>query len=97
MSENSEILSAASEKTNPFSSVPIEVTVSVGKARPLVKDLIMLGKNAVLPIDKRIDDAVDLYIGGRLIARGLLEEAEGNSDGQLVVRLTEVFGIEQSE
>ena len=33
---------------NPFSQVPIEVTISVGKARPLVKDLLRLRRDAVL-------------------------------------------------
>jgi len=83
--------SLASDKSNPFTAVPIEITVSVGKARPLVRDLVMLGPNAVLTLDKRVEDPVDLFVGDQLIARGVLEEAEGSEDGQLVVRLTEIF------
>ena len=37
----------AAEKTNPFTSVPIEVTVCVGKAQPLIRDLVMFGENTV--------------------------------------------------
>lgn len=70
--------------------IPIEITVSVGKARPLVRDLLSLGENAVLPLDRRIEDPVELYIGERLIARGELQELEGGEPGQLAVRLTEV-------
>lgn len=70
--------------------IPIEVTVSVGRARPLIKDLLSLGENAVLPLDKKIEDPVELYIGERLIARGELQELEGTESGQLAVRLTEV-------
>jgi len=33
---------------------------------------------------------VDLFVGGRLIARGQLEQVEGSEAGQLAVRLTEV-------
>jgi flagellar motor switch protein FliN/FliY len=44
----------------------------------------------VLPLDRRIDDPVELYIGDRLIARGELQEIEGGEGGQLAVRLTEV-------
>ena len=76
---------------HPLRNVPIEVTVSVGRARPLVRDLLDLGENAVLPLDKRIDDPVDLLVGGRLIARGQLEQLEGSETGQLAVRLTEVI------
>lgn len=74
---------------NPFKQVPIEVTVSVGKARPLVRDLLKLDRDSVLVLDRRVDDPVELFVGDRLIARGELHEAEDGS-GQLTVRLTEV-------
>ena len=83
----------ASDAHNPFTAVPIEITVSVGRARPLVRDLVMLGANAVLTLDKRVDDPVDLFVGDTLIARGILEEPEGSEDGQLAVRLTEIFDL----
>lgn len=85
-----------SELKGPFSSIPIEITISVGKARPLIRDLLKMGRNAVLPLDKRVDDAVELYVGERLIARGELEELEGEQQGQLAVRLTEVADIQES-
>ncbi|SEL54984.1 flagellar motor switch protein FliN/FliY [Roseovarius azorensis] len=85
---------AAGDLSNPFSAVPIEITVSVGKARPLVRDLLKLGRDAVLPLDRRVDDAVELYVGERLIARGQLEELEGDQKGQLAVRLTEVANLQ---
>lgn len=70
--------------------IPIEVTVSVGKARPMVQDLLNLSESAVLPLDRRIDDPVEIYVGDKLIARGELQEMEGADQGQLAVRLTEV-------
>ena len=66
---------------NPFSQVPIEVTISVGKAHPMVKDLLRLSKDAVLPLDRRVDDPVELYVGDRLIARGELTELDGDMAG----------------
>ena len=79
--------------TNPFRQVPIEVTISVGRARPLVRDLLRLSKDAVLQLDLRVDDPVELYVGDRLIARGELTELEGDNAGQLAVRLTEVANL----
>lgn len=79
--------------TNPFAHVPIEVMISVGRARPLVRDLLRLGRDAVLPLDRRVDDLVELYVGDRLIARGELQEMEGDPPGQLAVRLTEVANL----
>lgn len=82
----------ASELSNPFTSVPIEVTVSVGRAKPMIRDLVKLGQNAVLELDRKVDDPVELYVGDKLIARGTLEEA-GEGSGQLCVRLTEIVDL----
>ncbi|AWD21991.1 FliM/FliN family flagellar motor switch protein [Pseudogemmobacter blasticus] len=79
--------------SSPFAQVPIEITISVGRARPLVRDLLRLGRDAVLPLDRRVDDPVELYVGDRLIARGELTELEGDASGQLAVRLTEVANL----
>lgn len=75
---------------HPLQRIPIEITVSVGTASPLVSDLLNLTENAVLPLDRSVDDPVELYIGDRLIARGELQEYDGGDPGQLAVRLTEV-------
>ena len=82
-----------SADTNPFSLVPIEITISVGKARPLIADLMKIGRDAILPLDRRVDDPVELYVGDRLIARGELQELTGDQAGQLAVRLTEVANL----
>jgi len=79
---------------SPFTSVPVEVTVCVGKARPRVRDLLKIGRGGVLTLDKRVEDPVDLYVGDKLIARGELVEAEGGAEGQLAVRLTEVVAFD---
>ncbi len=79
---------------NPFSLVPIEIQISVGRARPLVRDLLRLRRDAVLPLDRKIDDPVELFVGDRLIARGELTEVEGDAGGHLAVRLTEVVDLQ---
>lgn len=79
--------------SHPLRNVPVEIMVSVGRARPMIRDLLELGENAVLPLDKRIDDPVELFVGGRLIARGQLEQVTGSETGQLAVRLTEVISM----
>lgn len=74
-------------------SVPIEVTVSVGHARPSIRELLAMGEDAILTLDRGVDDPVELFVGGRLIARGELQEANGGEPGQLAVRLTEVIRL----
>lgn len=86
-------MSEVGSTSHPFNQVPIEITVSVGRAHPLIKDLLSLENDAVLVLDKRVEDPVELYVGDRLIARGELQELEGENEGQLAVRLTEVADL----
>jgi flagellar motor switch protein FliN/FliY len=75
---------------NPFTQIPVEIRISVGTARPLVSDLLTLQKDSVLALEQNIEDPVELYVGDRLIARGELQELDGENAGRLAVRLTEV-------
>ncbi|UWQ79354.1 FliM/FliN family flagellar motor C-terminal domain-containing protein [Leisingera sp. S132] len=94
MDDAADLNMKSADASNPFVSVPVEVLVSVGKARPLIRDLVSLGENAILTLDKRVEDPVDLYVGDRLVARGQLEELEGDQAGQLAVRLTEIADLQ---
>ncbi len=78
---------------HPFAQVPVEITISVGKARTRLSDLLRMGRDAILPLDTQVNDPVELYMGDRLIARGELQELEGSQTGQLAVRLTEVADL----
>jgi flagellar motor switch protein FliN/FliY len=83
MSDPNALLRAAA-----LQAVPIEIRVSVGRARPLLRDIMALTPEAVLPLDSRIEDPVALYVGDRMIAEGELVELEGERAGQLAVRVT---------
>ena len=72
--------------------VPIEVTVSVGKARPMISEIVSLRRDSVLPLDSRVEDPVEIYVGSQLIARGELQELEDDG-GRLGVRLTEIMDL----
>ena len=78
---------------NPFSQVPITITISVGRARLAVRDLLQLAQDAVITLDKRVEDPVELYVGDKLIAKGELTELDGERAGQIAVRLTEVASL----
>ncbi|MEM9796294.1 MAG: FliM/FliN family flagellar motor C-terminal domain-containing protein [Pseudomonadota bacterium] len=73
-----------------MSRVPVEITISVGRAHPTVSELLALERDAVLLLDRSVNDPVELYAGDRLIARGELQEMEGDMAGRLAVCLTEV-------
>jgi flagellar motor switch protein FliN/FliY len=73
-------------------SVPVDVVVSVGHARPAIGELLAMRRDMVLPLSSRMDDPVEILVGDRVIARGELEEL-GDDAGRLGVRLTEVVDV----
>lgn len=79
----------AARKRGAVMELPIDIVVAVGRARPLLTELVSLRRDSVLPLDTRIDDPVELIVGERVIARGELQEIEPET-GRLGVRLTEV-------
>lgn len=83
-------------RSTPFSNVPVEITVSVGRARPSIKELLDLGENSVLALDKTVDAPVELFIGDRLVGRGQLEETEEGTASMLAVRITEIVEPEMN-
>ena len=72
-----------------FSTVPVELTVSVGVARLSIGELLDFDKGRVIPLDRNIDDPVRIYVGDRLIGTGELEELEEGS-GRIGVRILEI-------
>ncbi|MCC5965465.1 MAG: FliM/FliN family flagellar motor switch protein [Natronohydrobacter sp.] len=79
-----------------LNQVPVEISISVGRARPLVRDLVKLKRDSVLALDRRVEDPVELFIGDKLIARGQLQELEGEQAGYLGVRLTEIIDLREA-
>lgn len=90
--EHDALPGAGRRRESAFMGVPIDVMISVGRARPLVSELVQLRRDSVLTLSSKIDDPVELYIGDRLIARGELQEMDDGT-GQLGVRLTEVADL----
>lgn len=66
--------------------IPLHVTVEVGRSKILIKDLLAMREGNVIELDKLAGEPLDLYVNGRLIARGeavLINEKFG-------IRLTDV-------
>jgi flagellar motor switch protein FliN/FliY len=72
--------------------VPVQVSAVLGRARMDIGDLLKLGPGAVLELDRKVGEAIDIYINNRLVARGevvLVEEKLG-------VTMTEMIKAERS-
>ncbi len=72
--------------------VPVQVSAVLGRARMEVGDLLKLGPGTVLELDRKVGEAIDIYVNNRLVARGevvLVEEKLG-------VTMTEVIKAEKN-
>jgi flagellar motor switch protein FliN/FliY len=75
------------------SDVPLRLTVEVGSARMLVREVLQLGKGAVIELDRNQGDPSDVLVNGRLLARGEVTVV----DDRLAVRIVEVIRGEPPE
>jgi len=67
--------------------VPVKVSAVLGRARMDVGDLLKLGPGAVLELDRKVGEAIDIYVNDRLIARGEVVLVED----KLGVTMTEII------
>jgi len=68
--------------------IPLQVTVELGRAEMLIKDVLELGVGSVVELDKASDEPVNVMVGGRLVAQGEVVVIDENFG----VRITKVVG-----
>ena len=71
--------------------IPVSVKIVLGSATMPVSSLLKLGRGAVIPLDRKVGEPVDVVVNGRVVARGevvVLEE----SNTRFGVSLTEIIG-----
>ena len=71
--------------------IPLSVQVVLGGTTMPVANLMKLGRGAVIPLDHRVGQPVDIVVNGRVIAPGDMTVIEGDTD-RLGVALTEIVG-----
>ena len=69
--------------------IPVSVQVVLGSAMMPVSNLLKLGRGAVIPLDHRVGEPVDIIVNGRVIARGEIVVVE-DDNSRLGVSLTEI-------
>ncbi len=72
--------------------VPVQVSAVLGRARMEVGDLLKLGPGTVLELDRKVGEAIDIYVNNRLVARGEVVLVED----KLGVTMTEVIKAERN-
>jgi len=67
--------------------IPVQVSAVLGKTSMQVSQLLKLGRGAVVELDRRVGEAVDIYVNNRLVARGEVVVV----DDRLGVTMTEII------
>ena len=74
-------------------AVPVEVSAVLGKATMPVSSLLKLGRGAVVELDRKVGEAIDIYVNNRLVARGEVVVVED----RLGITMTEIIKTERKE
>jgi flagellar motor switch protein FliN/FliY len=70
------------------SDVPLQVTVEIGGARMLLRDVLELESGSVVELDRETGQLADVLVNGRLVARGDVTAA----GERVAVRIVELVG-----
>jgi flagellar motor switch protein FliN len=75
--------------------IPVSVQVVLGSAKMPVSNLMKLGRGAVISLDHRVGEPVDVVVNGRIVARGEVVVIE-DDNSRFGVSLTEIIGANGS-
>lgn len=70
--------------------VPVEVSAILGRASLQVNQLLKLGRGAIVELDRKVGEAIDIYVNDRLVARGEVVVV----DDHLGITMTEIIKTE---
>ncbi len=72
--------------------IPVEVSAVLGKSTMQVSSLLKLGRGAVIELDRKVGEAIDIYVNNRLVARGEVVVVED----RLGITMTEIIKAERT-
>src|SRR4029077_14534827 len=72
--------------------VPVQVSAVLRRAHMDVRELLNLGPGTVLELDRKVGDAIDIYVNNRLVARGEVVLVED----KLGVTMTEIIKADRN-
>jgi len=72
--------------------IPVQVSAVLGRSSMQVSQLLKLGRGAVVELDRKVGEAIDIYVNDRLVARGEVVVVED----RLGVTMTEIIKMDRS-
>src|SRR5579863_1870598 len=67
--------------------IPVQITVVLGRTSMQVNQLLKLGRGAVIELDRKVGEPIDIFVNNRLVARGEVVVVED----RLGVTMTEII------
>ena len=71
----------------PVFDVPVSISAVLGRSNMSVAQLLQLGQGSILELDRKVGEAIDIYVNNRLVARGEVVIV----DDRLGVTMTEII------
>ena len=72
--------------------IPVNVSAVLGRSTMQVSQLLKLGRGAVIELDRKVGEAIDIYVNNRLVARGEVVVVED----RLGITMTEIVKSERT-
>lgn len=72
---------------NAIYDIPVQLSAVLGKSSMQVSQLLKLGRGAIVELDRKVGEAIDIYVNNRLVARGEVVVIED----RLGVTMTEII------
>lgn len=72
--------------------IPVQISAVLGRSSMQVSQLLKLGRGAVVELDRKVGEAIDIYVNNRLVARGEVVVV----DDKLGVTMTEIVKSDKS-
>ena len=72
--------------------IPVQISAVLGRSTMQVSQLLKLGRGAVVELDRKVGEAIDIYVNNRLVARGEVVVVED----KLGITMTEIIKSDRS-
>ena len=87
-----EVEARSAQELEPVFDIPVKVQAVLGKSQLEVSQLLKLAPGAVIELDRKVGEAIDIYVNNRLVARGEVVLVEDH----LGVTMTEIIKVDRN-
>ena len=87
-----DVLPSSAKDLEAVYDIPVQVSAVLGKSTMQVSQLLKLGRGSVVELDRKVGEAIDIYVNNRLVARGEVVIV----DERLGVTMTEIIKTDRT-